>query len=161
MKSAHSKRSAALLDQKNDSLEADQPKWEEGRRQLARSRWNVLEPVSLSAASGATLKVLEDQSALASGTNADNETYEITLRATPREVTAVRLEALTHDSLPLKGASRGTNGNFILTSFEAQAESADPAKEPPVTAGVEWGKVLGSGHSRPGRQRKLFKPLHH
>ena len=39
---------------------------------------------SLSAASGATLKVLEDQSALASGTNADNETYEITLQTTPR-----------------------------------------------------------------------------
>ena len=69
---------------------------------------------------------------------------------------------MTHDSLPLKGASRGTNGNFILTSFEAQAESADPAKEPPVTAGVEWGKVVGARAVQGGIGKgSVRESLHH
>jgi hypothetical protein len=32
-------------------------------------------------------------------------------------ITAIRLEALTHDSLPAKGPGRHENGNFVLTQF--------------------------------------------
>ena len=71
-------------------------------------------------------------------------------------MTALRLEALTHDSLPFKGASRGTNGNFILTGFEAQAESADPAKEPPVSE-IEWSPWSALGPFNAGSTKEVFE----
>src|SRR4029079_4414185 len=37
-------------------------------------------------------------------------------------VTAVRLEALTHSSLPKNGPGRANNGNFVLSQFDFDAD---------------------------------------
>ncbi len=42
----------------------------------------------------------------------------MTLPLPLRGVTAVRVEALTHDSLPRKGPGLASNGNFVLTDVQ-------------------------------------------
>ncbi len=146
----------ALLDKPDDALRREQFAWEAKQRQRIQAGWDVLKPTNLTAASGAELKTLADLSVLASGTNAAKETYEVTLETAQSELTALRLEALTHDSLPLGGASRGTNANFILTGFEVEAESADPGREPPVS-GIEWGEWSALGPFSAGSPKEIFE----
>ncbi|MBI2929323.1 MAG: DUF1553 domain-containing protein [Verrucomicrobia bacterium] len=146
----------SLLDKQDDALSREQAAWEEKQRQRVHAGWDVLKPRTVTASSGAELKTIEDLSLLASGTNAAKETYEVSLETDRRELTALRLEALTHDSLPLNGASRGTNGNFILTGFELEAESADPAKEPPVSE-IEWGQWSALGSFKAASAKEVFE----
>ena len=145
-----------LLEKKDDTLSREQAAWEEKQRQRIHSGWDVLKPSAVTASSGAELKTLEDRSVLARGTNAAKDTYEVTLDSNQRELTALRLEALTHDSLPLKGASRSTNGNFILTGFEVEAESANPTNEPPVTE-IEWSQWSALGPFKAGSPKEVFE----
>ena len=79
--------------------------------------WTPLKPTSLSSKGGATLEVLEDNSILASGTNPEQEIYEIIAELPPGKWSAVRLEGLTHESLPESGFGRSDNGNVVLTDF--------------------------------------------
>jgi hypothetical protein len=109
-----------------DSAEAT---WKEEMQKRTVLGWTILEPRDVSSTGGATLTRLDDKSVLASGPNPDKDIYEVTLQIPREEITAIRLEALTDDSLPHKGASRFENGNFVLSGFEAQAESAISSKE--------------------------------
>jgi hypothetical protein len=54
------------------------------------------------------------------GPRTDTETYFITATSPLREITALRLEAMTDDSLPHTGPGRLDNGNFHLTEIELQ-----------------------------------------
>ncbi len=147
----------ALQAKKDKDLDGAQAKWEQKWRQAALAHWVSLEPAEFSAASGAQLQKLDDQSLLASGTNADKETYEITVKTSRRDVTALRLEALIDDSLPLKGSSRNTNGNFVLSSFEAEATSADPARETPSDTGLRWGTWSALGPFKAASAKEVFE----
>lgn len=91
-------------------------------------RWATLKPTSLYAKGGATLEVLEDNSILASGTNPEQEIYEVIVELTPGKWSAVRLEGLKHESLPKGGVGRSDNSNVVLTDFAlfiAPSETAD------------------------------------
>src|SRR5262249_1844662 len=80
--------------------------------------WRVLYPKTVMAELGTKLDVLEDRSVLASGKSTGAETY--TVHGVAPEtgvVTAIRLEALTHDSLPMQGPGRSGGGNFVLNQF--------------------------------------------
>ena len=79
--------------------------------------WTLLKPTSLSSKGGATLEVLEDNSILASGTNPEQEIYEVIAELPPGKWSAVRLEGLTHESLPKGGVGRSDNSNVVLTDF--------------------------------------------
>ena len=79
--------------------------------------WTLLTAKSLYSKGGATLEVLEDNSILASGTNPEQEIYEIIAELPPGKWSAVRLEGLTHESLPESGFGRSDNGNAVLTDF--------------------------------------------
>src|SRR6185503_320555 len=150
------KQRRGLLDKKDDTSAREQAVWEEKQRQRIHAGWEVLKPMVPSASSGAQLKTLDDLSVLASGTNAAKETYEVFVETDRRELTALRLEAMTHDSLPLKGASRATNGNFIVTGCEVEGESADPAQEPPVSA-IQWGQWSALGPFKAGSAKEIFE----
>ncbi|MCY3722147.1 MAG: PSD1 and planctomycete cytochrome C domain-containing protein [Candidatus Poribacteria bacterium] len=96
-------------------------------------RWTTLKPNSLYSKGDATLEVLEDNSILASGTNPEQEIYEIIAELPPGKWSAVRLEGLTHESLPESGFGRSSNGNVILTDFAlfiapSVADSEAPAE---------------------------------
>ncbi|NIP93205.1 MAG: DUF1549 domain-containing protein, partial [Akkermansiaceae bacterium] len=93
--------------------------WEKQLGGEIRAIWKRGVPVRMTSESGATLKALDDQSVLASGRNPATDTYDLLLaRETKRPIKALRLEALTHPSLTNGSASRGSNGNFVLSEFE-------------------------------------------
>ncbi|MCG9133455.1 DUF1553 domain-containing protein [Candidatus Poribacteria bacterium] len=93
-------------------LDATQIAWENRM-----PRWTTLKPTSLNSKGGATLEVLEDNSILASGTNPEQETYEVIVDLPPGKWSAVRLEGIKHESLPKGGIGRSSNGNVVLTDF--------------------------------------------
>lgn len=84
--------------------------------------WRVLalhdEPVTR----GSTLRVLGDASILAEGDNPEIDEYEVTFDLPEGLPTALRLEALTHESLPRNGPGRAGNGNFVLAQFEVSID---------------------------------------
>jgi hypothetical protein len=66
---------------------------------------------------GAELTSLEDGSVLVSGANVAADEYQVTGRTPLTTVRSVRLEALTHESLPKNGPGRAGNGNFVLSNI--------------------------------------------
>ena len=104
--------------------------------QLAKSAvggWNVLTPQKLISSGGSTLTPLEDNSVLAGGANPRQDIYDISSQTDAVDITAVRLEALTHESLPGGGPGRHSNSNFVLSEFELTAVSVvDESKTQPV-----------------------------
>ena len=89
-----------------------------GKGDLAASSWKALSPSTSTASSGASLKTLEDGSVLVGGKTPDKDTYTLDFEAGLERVMALRLEVLTHDSLPKKGPGRADNGNFVLSELE-------------------------------------------
>ncbi len=129
------------LEEKNPALEAAQAAWEERLTQAVLNEWSVVEPLEASSENGATLTRLPDQSVLASGKNPDTDTYTISLQTPLKDITGLRLEALTHESLTAKGVARSDNGNFVLTGLEVEAERApsdQPEPEPEPAAFGVW-----------------------
>ena len=107
-------------------------------------RWTMLKPDSLYSKGGATLEVLEDNSILASGTNPEQETYEVIVELPPgNQWSAVRLEGITHESLPKGGIGRSDNGNVVLTDFalfiapSAADSDASPAADSTIETQAE------------------------
>jgi hypothetical protein len=89
-------------------------------------KWIVLEPREYSSHGyknngAARLKLLEDCSLLASDSNPIEDEYDIEVKTKLDDMLAVRLEALTHDSLPMNGPGRAANGNFALSDFRITA----------------------------------------
>jgi hypothetical protein len=91
--------------------------------------WTLLEPATFISAQGASLTRESDLSILSSGKRPDTDTYTVTADTDLKGITAVRLEILTDDSLPLRGPGRHDNGNPVLTEFRVQATPrADPRR---------------------------------
>jgi hypothetical protein len=121
------KRAAeALARKQRDELETklreDQASWEDSVRgvgaKLAEIDWQVLKPEEVTSENGAKLTAQADGSVLVSGLNPDVDDLIFTAVTQVQGVTAVRLEALTDDSLPAKGAGRAPNGSWVLTEVK-------------------------------------------
>lgn len=115
-------------------LVAAQTKWETQLKAdlaVGKSDWILSKPEKMESTGGTVLTTQEDLSVLTSGENPDKETYVLHLKSGSSPVTALRLEALTHDSLSNKSLSRA-NGNFVLTEFEVTAQPAGTDKAKPV-----------------------------
>jgi hypothetical protein len=112
----------------DDNLGTRQADWEKMFDGRAAAEWTVLDPVEFRSAGGATMTKLDDQSVLVGGSVPARDTYTI-VADVPAElaksgVTAVRLEALTHDGLPNRGPGLAGNGNFVLNEFGVTEQSA-------------------------------------
>ncbi len=126
------------LDVQTPQLAEEQARWEKkALPRKASTAWEVLRPVEAASMGGATLKVLEDGSILASGTNPDKDVYTLRFEASLRGVTGLRLEVLPDKSLPANGPGRATNGNIVLNELEVHQGERK----------VSWGVVTGS-HSQ-------------
>ena len=79
--------------------------------------WTVLNLSGKSLEGRAELNALEDQSLLVSGRTDGTDEYHATARSPLTKIQSVRLEVLTHDSLPKTGPGRAENGNFVLSEF--------------------------------------------
>lgn len=95
--------------------------------------WQILTPESLKSSGGSMLTQLDDASILVGGANPGHDIYEISAKTESNHITAIRLEALTHPSLPGSGPGRHSNSNFVLSEFELVAVAIrDPAKSQTV-----------------------------
>jgi mono/diheme cytochrome c family protein len=87
--------------------------------------WVLPERLSQKSQGGATLTPLDDGSLLASDKNPDFDTYTLVFHTHLKNITAIRLEALAHPSLPKNGPGRAANGNFALSDFKVTAAPLD------------------------------------
>ncbi len=116
---------AVLLAPENQSLVTD---WE--KTQGSPAQWTSLVLESFVSTEGATLK-RSGEVVSASGTKPESDTYVLTAAVPLERVTALRLDVLASDALPLQGPGRQDNGNLTLSEIEAQLfdpGSAQPAK---------------------------------
>jgi WD40 repeat protein/tetratricopeptide (TPR) repeat protein len=88
-------------------------------------RWAVLKPAQMKSAGGATLTRLDDNSILAGGKNPVIDTYTVVAATDLPRVTAFRLEAMVHESLPRGGPGRRAEppewGRFALSEMALTA----------------------------------------
>ena len=89
--------------------------------------WIPAVPDLVSSSGGAIPIKLDDNSVLMSGDNPETDDYEVQFKPN-HPIQAIRLEALVDPSLTAGSASRGSNGNFVLSEFEVEALIA-PGKE--------------------------------
>jgi mono/diheme cytochrome c family protein len=105
----------AVLTRGTPELEQAQRAWEKSL--AANLRWQPIEPVKVSSASGAKFMIRDDRSILVTGDKPATDTYTVVCRVPMSGITAFMLEALPDDSLPNKGPGRAPNGNFVLTEI--------------------------------------------
>ncbi|HQX48777.1 MAG TPA: PSD1 and planctomycete cytochrome C domain-containing protein [Planctomycetaceae bacterium] len=80
--------------------------------------WETLHIVSIESSSGTKLERQADSSILATGTPPAQDVITIVAESYRPGIHALRVEALTHDSLPQKGPGRAGNGNFVLSDLK-------------------------------------------
>jgi len=120
----HAPLVAALTAYEREQLPGKLAAWLASDVKEVAPTWLLLDAASMKSDRGAEFEKLPDQSLLVKGNNADSDVYTITAVVGPGRVTAVRLEALAHESLPKKGPGRAANGNFALSDFQLWAAPA-------------------------------------
>ena len=110
----------------------EQPAWEEDlRARLSRAPgWAPLEVKAVATTGGEAHELLEDGSVLISGPVPGTTTYRVRVETELEGIRALRLEALTHASLPGTGPGRGDpkRPNFILSELALTARAAGSAQ---------------------------------
>ncbi|HUR47446.1 MAG TPA: PSD1 and planctomycete cytochrome C domain-containing protein [Candidatus Saccharimonadales bacterium] len=101
-------------------LDKAQLAWASEWRGKFTSGWSTLSSTNFKSTNAVAFQVLEDQSILVTGANPEKDVYEARLPLQPGLLAALRLEALPHDSLPKKSASRADDGGFRLSELEAE-----------------------------------------
>jgi len=146
-------------------VNAGQPAWEASMAPRAR-KWMPMEVVHARSHEGTELVKIEDGSILAEGPSPGADTYELVLETPLEAITAIRIEALTHPSLPANGPGRGRvlgDGNFVLSEvsvsippveLELSQATADFAQkkfeaEKAIDGDLETGWSIEAG--KPGR----------
>ena len=84
-------------------------------------RWLILDVVRASSSSGTTLARQSDGSMLACGSAPHRDAYTFVAHTHQPRVTAVKLDVLTHPSLPATGPGRDEKGSFKLIDFIVSA----------------------------------------
>ncbi len=115
----------AAMAKPNPAIASAQAAWVAEQHEKLATQWKIVTPSAVESSGGATLEILDDQSVLAGGETPTQDVYTVTADTDLFGVTAVRLEALTHESLPGKGTGRAYNGNFVLTEFEMDVASVE------------------------------------
>ena len=86
--------------------------------------WNVLTPVEMKSAGGATLARQEDGSITVTGTNPERDTLTLAFTTDQKAITGLRLEVLPDPALAAQGPGRAANGNFVLHELTLTAAPA-------------------------------------
>jgi hypothetical protein len=113
----------AVLDTQTPELDSAQALWE-AEMKGAGTQCTILRPNRVTSLGQASLKLLEDNSILATGPNPEADTYVVEASASPGSITALRLEVLGDTSLPKGGPGRDPEGNFFLSDVEVEVSSA-------------------------------------
>ncbi|MCH2183604.1 MAG: PSD1 and planctomycete cytochrome C domain-containing protein [Mariniblastus sp.] len=96
--------------------------------------WQALSVIDFQTSSGETHQVLADQSVLIAGSLPGTSRYQVTTLPGLARITAIRLDALTHESLPGTGPGRGDvkRPNFILSEFQVSLTQRDDGRDKPI-----------------------------
>lgn len=92
--------------------------------------WITLAATSIRSEKGANFQTMDDGSYLATGTNANFDTYVFETETSVSNITALRLEALADDSMTKRGPGRAGNGNFGLSKIIVTAQPLDRSQKP-------------------------------
>jgi len=109
--------------------------WLEKQRQSpdALSPWTRLDVADIQTAHNTKFEKQPDGSLLAAGGTPAKDVYTLTTKTNATNITALRLEALAHPSLPRNGPGLASNGNFALGDITVTIAPADaPDKAQPV-----------------------------
>jgi len=108
------------------------------------AKWESLDFSSYVSTDGSTLTRQPDGSLLASGLVPERDTYVLTATPSPAKISALRLDVLAHESLPMNGPGRCQNGNLHLSEVEVSVfDPANPAatKVPFKQASADFNQV--------------------
>ncbi|HEY0454763.1 MAG TPA: DUF1553 domain-containing protein, partial [Verrucomicrobiae bacterium] len=100
-------------------------KWEQTTTDVL-TNWTVLDPTEFTSAGGATLTKTESKSIHATGKNASNDVYSVTVSLPAGKLSGFRLEVLENGAEKTLG--RDTNGGFVLKKFAAMIGNGENAK---------------------------------
>ncbi len=131
-------------------LDTAQVAWEADWRELSSGTWQTLPPTGLASSGGATLVPLGDGSVLASGENPDRDVYQVTAPLETTGLVAIRLEALTDESLKDNGPGRSSNSNFVLSEIEAELIVPDSVDAPRP---IRWASAQANHYQKQGDYR--------
>ncbi len=93
--------------------------------------WKTLQPTDVTATGETKLTRQPDGSYLASGPNPSHDIYRVMVPIAAGTFSGLLLECLPDPSLPQQSLGRFSNGNFVLSSVEAEITSSDlPAPLP-------------------------------
>jgi hypothetical protein len=106
-------------------LRSEAAAWQQRTRSMLAEapRAHVLELQDFASAEGATHRMLADGSVLLIDEPPDTDVYTFSVQTELTNVTALKLDALTHAELPGGGPGRGDarRPNFVLNEFEVEA----------------------------------------
>ena len=94
--------------------------------------WMVLDVHDIKSTSQAVADKLDDGSILFGGDNVDFDIYRLTADIPSTGIRALRVEALTHPSLPFGGPGRSHDGEFLLGIVSAEARPLSDSDAEPV-----------------------------
>lgn len=113
----------SIEERRRENLELKFAKWLK-REQGNAAEWTRLRPVEASSDTP-VLTIEEDDGVFAAGDFTKNDTYRLKFASVPAGTTAIRLQALPDDRLPLRGPGsvsyEGPEGDFFLSSIKARA----------------------------------------
>jgi hypothetical protein len=140
---------------RREHLQAKFDDWQRSESSRA-VHWTVLRPVEAKA-NVPLLRVLDDESVLATSDQTKRDVYALKFRTGLRGITALRLEALPHESLPRHGPGRvyyeGALGDFFLSELTLTSDGR-PVKLSRATATIASGNNTAAkaidGDSRTG-----------
>jgi Protein of unknown function (DUF1553)/Protein of unknown function (DUF1549)/Planctomycete cytochrome C len=115
----------AMVDGSAAGRQAD---WESRFAGQLPTEWTVLN-VQATSAGGVTFKKLDDGSLVAGGVIPSTDVYTLTANLPERATSAVRIELLTHESLPKGGPGLAENGNFVLSELGLSATGPGTAAD--------------------------------
>ncbi len=113
-----------ILNTPTPELDRAEAKWENKIRDATKD-WVSLRPSRFTSAGGATLRQLDDNSILASGTNPFTDVYTVEADTDLTTLTGLRVEVLSDPSLPQGGPGRDPDGNFFLSNVEVTVAPRD------------------------------------
>lgn len=95
--------------------------------------WELLSIGTTQGDAGSTFASQPDGSLLASGKAPATENLILVAKTKRSAIRSLRIEALTHDSLPAKGPGRAGNGNFVLGNLKVTVTDSTGPRETPLT----------------------------
>ncbi len=121
----------STLEVDDEQVAARRAKWEAGlvaKAPAVDPDWKVLAFDDYSSKHGATFETLADDSIVVGGANRPDDRYTLRASAPITTIRSLRLELRRHESLPLGGPGRASNGNIVLSELRLLGPDGQPRR---------------------------------